>query len=470
MGKQSISRLGWLVWLGLLWLVGCGQPPVVAQLSPSPTTLVASPSPKSSPTLPAATTVVPIVTLSATPDPTPTLSPTVQPTVFVGPFGQGEARCGQLLPVLSRPEPTPIPPTFDPALDLTNVPEAARPAVARILAYPEDVALVAYQIGQAEQGIYLNPAQPMSLASVVKIIYLVAYAQAVYDGRLNPTQAVLLSELEAYYLPNSDLGSHLQAIKTLESEGRIFGEPPAVRLEDVPRLMIEFSSNAATDYLQQRLGQGSLEQTIVNLGLASHTAPCPFVGQFLAMGDRDEDGTAIVNGFRADPAGYSLTVMDLTNRYATDPDFRAAQSWAEREQRPTFASQFLFSKYLNSQASAGDYARLMEQITLNEIGPWEMNVLVRRYLEWPTFFPVNQEKLAWLGYKGGSLPGILTGAYYGQPWVMSRPVVVILFFRNLPQELYQQWRQQYPNDELARWLLLEPTAIPTLKILLNSQP
>lgn len=463
----------WLYWLGLLWLVGCGQPPAVAQLPPSPNLLIVSPTAQPSATTQLATaepSATPSPTLTATPSLSPTPSPTPEPTIFVGPFGQGEGRCGQLLPVLSRPEPTAAALALDPTLDLASIPEAARPAVAHILAKPGDVALVAYQIGQEEAGIYLNPAQAMPLASVVKIIHLVAYAQAVYDGRLDPTQPVLLSELEAYYLPSSDLGNHLQAIETLQAEGRVFGQPPAVRLEDVPRLMIEFSSNAATDYLQQLLGQAVLEQTILDLGLTTHTAPCPFVGQFLAMGDRESNGLAIVNGFRADPAGYSLAVMALTNQFATDPDFRAAQSWEEREQRPTFATQFLFSQSLNSQASAGDYARLMERITLNEVGPWEMNVIVRRYLEWPTFFTVNQEKLAWLGYKGGSLPGILTGAFYGQPWVMSRPVVVILFFRNLPQEQYQQWRQNYPNDELARWLLLEPTAIPTLKNLLNGQP
>lgn len=461
-------RHWWLYWLGLLWLVGCGQPPAVAQLPPSPNLVIVSPTAQPSATRLA--TAEARATLPPTPNPSPTLSPSPEPTIFAGPFGQGAGRCGQLLPVLSRPEPTAAPLALDPTLDLTLIPEAARPAVAHILTNPGDVALVAYQIGQEEAGIYLNPTQAMPLASVVKIIHLVAYAQAVYDGRLNPAQPVLLNELEAYYLPNSDLGNHFEAIETLQSEGRVFGQPPAVRLEDVPRLMIEFSSNAATDYLQQVLGQAVLEQTIIDLGLTSHTAPCPFVGQFLAMGDRDSNGAAIVNGFRADPAGYSLAVMALTNQYAADPDFRAEQSWEEREQRPTFATQFLFSHYLNSQASAGDYARLMERITLNEVGPWEMNVIIRRYLEWPTFFTVNQEKLAWLGYKGGSLPGILTGAFYGQPWVVSRPVVVILFFRNLPQELYQQWRQNYPNDELARWLLLEPTAIPALKNLLNGQP
>ena len=42
-------------------------------------------------------------------------------------------------------------------------------------------------------------------------------------------------------------------------------------------------------------------------------------------------------------------------------------------------------------------------------------------------------------------------------------LVVILFFRQLPRNTYRQWRRDLSHDELARWLLSDPAAIPTLR-------
>jgi hypothetical protein len=57
--------------------------------------------------------------------------------------------------------------------------------------------------------------------------------------------------------------------------------------------------------------------------------------------------------------------------------------------------------------------------------------------------------------------------YYGYPWGSAEPVIVTLFYRNLPLRTYQQWRRSLPHDELAHWLLRDPDAIPTLQALLN---
>ena len=77
-----------------------------------------------------------------------------------------------------------------------------------------------------------------------------------------------------------------------------------------------------------------------------------------------------------------------------------------------------------------------------------------------------KEKLAWLGYKGGSLPAVLTVVYYAQPWHTTEPVAVALFFHDLPLETYRQWRRTLPHDELARWLLYEREAIPLVREML----
>jgi hypothetical protein len=235
-------------------------------------------------------------------------------------------------------------------------------------------------------------------------------------------------------------------------------------------MMIEFSSNAATDYLHALLGQERIEETALQLGLTQQTAPCPFLGQFLLMG-RGDESLAAIQELMQEPRLYSRQVMALTEQYSTDATFRQELGgWRGRDRRPSLEVQQLFSEALNPRGSARQYAALMAQVALNSLGPWEESVRIRRYMEWPTRFPDNQERLAWLGYKGGSLPGILTVVYYAQPWDTVQPVVLALFFHDLPQQTYRQWRRELPHDELARWLLRERQAIPLLRSLLDGDP
>lgn len=137
----------------------------------------------------------------------------------------------------------------------------------------------------------------MPLASVAKLITLVAYAEAIATGELNPAEPVALADLDCYYLPNFDLGAHRRAVAELREEGRVLGTAPdeAVLLGDVAWMMIAHSSNAAADYLHLRLGQARIEETAVALGLNTppngQSAPCTFLGQFLMMANHTR-GTA----------------------------------------------------------------------------------------------------------------------------------------------------------------------------------
>ncbi|MDX1414072.1 MAG: serine hydrolase [Candidatus Promineifilaceae bacterium] len=383
--------------------------------------------------------------------------------------------CGQLLPILPAYD-GPVVSSLNPDVRVVEalrerVPEAALPALDRILDRPESVGLAAYRIGQEEEGVYLNENIPMPLASVVKVVHLVAYAEAVAGNRLNPTETVMLDDVAAYYLPNIDLGAHERALVDLEESGRIFGNPPAVLLDEVPGMMIAQSSNAATDYLHLLLGQDEIEQTAVELGLSSQTAPCPFLGQFLVMANhalKHNNPYQAWEDYMDDPDQYGRDVMLLTEAFSSDADFReTAVDWRRQNRQPNGQTQRLFSQNFNAHGSAGDYAALMARIAQNGLSNGESSYMARRFLEWPMRYPDNQALFTNLGYKNGSLPGILTTVYYAYPLDGGSPLVVALFYHDLERRVYQQWRDSFAHDELARWLLYDPQAISLLRETLN---
>ncbi|MFQ5398760.1 MAG: serine hydrolase [Anaerolineae bacterium] len=455
--------------LSLLLLAACTRPSPGDRAGSRPVTTFKEASSFADGALPAptpASTAAPRPAAPATPPP-PSPAPTVTPFYT----GVRSPACGQRLPLASThadPPVTAVNPDPDALAALeTILPESARPALRRILSAPGTVGLAAYRVGQAAEGAYLNADAPMPLASVVKLIHLVAYAEAVASGQLDPDERISLDELERFYLPGLDLGAHHRAVAELADTDRISGEPPGVRLEEVAWMMIRHSSNAAADYLHMRLGQASIEETAVALGLQSQTAPCPFLGQFLAMANHTRSGSDIsaVRAYLEDPAGYGLEAMLLTDAYSRDPAFRQAEiAWHSGRYRPSIATQQLFSESLNPQASARDYAAVMARLAQNGLSSRESSFIARRILEWPMRFRANQALFTNLGYKNGALPGILTTVYYAYRPGDAAPGVVALFFRDLPMPTYHRWRRDsLPHDELARWLLAEPEAIPTLR-------
>ncbi len=405
-------------------------------------------------------------TASSTESPSPTSppSPTSQPVISTPtepPAITGMVPCGILLPILGENEEWPASTLVANQVDLDSVPSAARPALQRILSAPKSVGMVAFEIGSEGEGIYFNADAPMPLASVTKIINLVAYAEAVDRGVLDPSTWIPIAEIEQAYLPGSDLGAHRSSMAELGEKGLISTDEQSIPLEQVPWMMMRHSSNAASDYLQMSIGQEIIENTVQTLGMPSHTAPCPFVGQFLAISNHTRLGNdrQAVDGFIEDPEFYGQEVMRLTEKFMNDPEFRRTEGYW----RAPVSTQRYFSDNLNPQASARDYARLMSKIIQNDVGNDYVNILVRRAIEWPMIYAVNQQLFSTVGFKNGALPGVLTIAYYGQRLEDGAQVVVVLFFRDLPMRMYREWRQSLPHDELARWLLSDPDAIRTFK-------
>lgn len=458
-----------LVVVGLL--AGCQQTPAASSVGlvppvAAPELITAVPLP----TLPPATATPLPATLTPIPSPTPVTPTAVPPTptpYYTGPLSPA---CGQLLPILpthATPHTTTLTPDAAALTAVQNrIPDTAVAAWQYILNHPGDVGLVAYRVGNEANGVYLNADVQMPLASVVKLIPLVAYAEAVSLGELDPAAPVPVDTLDAYFLPGYDLRAHNRALTELQENGRLGDGLTTLRLDDVPRMMVRYSSNAAADYLHLLLGQARMEQTAVSLGLTSQTAPCTWLGQFMAMGNHTRSGSddTAVRGYMNDGVGYGREASQLADAYINDPSFREAErAWHQENRRPTVETQRLFSHALNAHGSAQEYAALMARIAQNGLSNPESSFLARKYLEWPMVFADNQELFSNLGYKNGSLPGILTTAYYAYPKGEVTPIVVILFFRDLPQPTYRQWRDSLPHDEFARWLLYDPAAIAAVK-------
>lgn len=442
--------------IALFLIAGCGEspappphptaPPTSVSMQPSVQPVAASASATqsdlpSNPTLPPATSIP-----TAVPRPTVTLIPILDPS----------PPCGQLLPTLTEPDLSPgyvgwtVPP-----LPEEFIPADIQPALEYFFKHPNSVSITAYQIGYEGIGFFHNEDALMPLASVSKLIELVAYDQAAANGQIDPRAAVDLADLEALYLPRSDLGAHNQALRALPND--------QLTVNDVAAMMIRYSSNSASDFIHQLVGQTVIEQTVIDLEMGPHTAPCPFLGRLIGMGQLSQQE---IVAQASDPASYGASVTRWTDLYRENQSFRldAQRLWG-RGRQPSLANQAFFVDQLETRGTAAGYGRLMARLATGEVGSPEL----RELLGWPLdAFEDNRLNYEAIGYKNGTMPGVLTTAYYSRPYWSETPVVVIIFYKDLPLPTYRQWRRTLPNDALAHWLMINPQAIHILHVLRDS--
>ncbi|RZQ59430.1 serine hydrolase [Amycolatopsis suaedae] len=111
---------------------------------------------------------------------------------------------------------------------------------------------------------------PHLLASTVKVVHLAAYATAVAEGRLDPAEPVRLGDWDNHYPYVGDGGAHLQALTALGIPygdlGTALDPDRTVSLDTLAAAMIDFSDNAAPDYLRRRLGESALHRAAARGG------------------------------------------------------------------------------------------------------------------------------------------------------------------------------------------------------------
>lgn len=225
-------------------------------------------------------------------------------------------------------------------------------------------------------------------ASSIKVFHLAAYAEAVALGRLRPDRRVPVRDWERFYYP-ADGGAHAAALKRLgvSTVGTravaVAADPHAsVRLDDLVSAMIRESDNAAADYLRALLGPAAIARATARVG-ARRTRVTSLLGSLIQA---------------TQPAYVGHNAERLATRYVSDPAF------AQRIRSGKAAPYAVEARYLATGhgvlTSARDLTRMYDAVGSGRIVGASTT---RRHLEWQ---PATKGVV--LGFKGGSLPGVLT--------------------------------------------------------------
>ena len=232
--------------------------------------------------------------------------------------------------------------------------------------------------------------QEQVLASAIKVVHLAAYAQAVANGSIDPNEQVSLSDWERWYVPGTDGGAHPNALTRLgiANSGTNATDPNAtVRIDDMVSAMIQESDNSVPDYLRYRLGDQAIIDAAATGGWENFEVPS-LVTDVLSLFD-----PALADGNR----------WDTAQKWAFDPQFREQVN--ATVQLPTYEEQAARVQSTFRGGSAEQLNGMYRAFTDGTYG--DASDVILRQLEWQ---PAGDSVLG-IGFKGGSLAGVLTQGF-----------------------------------------------------------
>jgi hypothetical protein len=283
------------------------------------------------------------------------------------------------------------------------------------------------------------------LASTFKVVVLAAYAREVASGRLDPEERVPRAALERWYFAGTDGGAHEGAMAAMSVRA---GD--TLSLDQVTRAMIEFSDNAATDYVLERLGRLRVLDAARALDLAALGAGvAPVAGVLLTLAD-EELGASVGERLRALGA---LTVEERSTRawssaarYAGAPDASLAGLASALREVTGWTEQLALSDAMPFRGSARDMASLIEETRNGTRLGSDAAELAARHLSWPMKDPASSARFGALGAKDGETAGVLTIAGFARPssgrW-RGVDRIVVLQLEGMDPESWQSARETY---------------------------
>lgn len=270
---------------------------------------------------------------------------------------------------------------------------------------------------------HVNADRLQSTASTYKIFMLLAYADAVSRGEVDPDQ-LITREQWARYWAGFDGGSFATAYARL-------GAPLAVRLDDLVGAMIRESDNNTPDLLLSLLGAQAVERAIKRWVPGFHDVPLSINAIFATFDNHPLEplvGHRVIEDYRGfESAGYRAEV-DAAFAGMHSPAFVDAIRLARCAYPPwqvppagcvpDFHNTAAIWQELNNRffvrATTRSYAEVMRGILEGNLFPPRMQEVVARHLEYFLGLPAYAQLFSRYGAKGGSLGpnGVLNWATF----------------------------------------------------------
>lgn len=270
-----------------------------------------------------------------------------------------------------------------------------------------------------------NASRLMPLASTVKIIIAIEYAIQSANGIIDPEETVELAALEKFHIPNTDGGAHTEWLQSIASDA----ENNTTNIRAIAKGMIQFSSNANTEWLLDKLGLENVNARLNNLGLKNHSlifydfASSLFIGKELYSELKEEE--LIKKLIELSHEDYIIASNLIHKKLDHDANYKNELGVFGKKYQQHLSQRM-------SSSTVEDYVNIMKKINSQQYFDTPTQEYLADVMEGLMNNPANQKWLQHAGTKGGSTMFVLTKALYATD-KENNTTELAYFFNNLEE-------------------------------------
>ncbi len=321
-----------------------------------------------------------------------------------------------------------------------------------IHAQPDDFGVACMPLDDPGSLKLFHADEPFPMASVAKLLIFLEYARQVETGQIGLDEQVPLEILNSYDLPGTNRGAHDQFLALYPADAT------SISLYDLAATgMLQYSSNAAADYLLDRLSPVNWDDLYGLLGLYQTDPPHSMSAVALLMSNHETGQPRLAEV-------PSLTIAEgeaLFDRYLSDPGWRAAELDYRTARRRTFPNWDVQAAILD-QLSAHSTARDLLKVLAAVYRPQSMlsgqvRSMTRAALQFHGYSLIDSLYIEYGSKLGSYSGGLLALAAYGYP-LNGEPVISVTFLRNIPRGNYSRLLRDDSIGYFAHWMNLNACA------------
>lgn len=268
----------------------------------------------------------------------------------------------------------------------------------------------------------INVDKMMPLASTVKIIIAIEYADQAGNGLINPDEEIDLAELEKFYVPNTDGDAHPEWLGAVK--GKVTNNKISIR--EIAKGMIKFSSNANTEWLINRLGQDKVNAQISKLGIKHHSKIYNIVSALFVANEAfpQAKGAEKAQKLKTLTMDQYISYCDLVHsKMVADTSYRNSLGEMDMDHQKVWSDNL-------PSSTVREYVGIMKKINSRTYFSEKTQFYLDEVMEYILDNPANKKWLEHSGAKGGSTAFVLTKAIYATD-KKGNKTELAYFFNNL---------------------------------------
>ncbi len=314
---------------------------------------------------------------------------------------------------------------------------------------PDDFAVGCVPLYDTGRAFYYNADESFPLASVGKLLTYIEFARRVDRGEIFWGETVPVAALNRYDLNRTDGGAHQHFLNTYPA-----GTTEISRWDIATDGMMQFSSNAASDFTLAEMQPVDWATLYDTLGLTNTDAPHLLVQIPLMMGNHETGRLDMTAALAPNLLGDSTVWVE---QFVTDQMWHNAELAYRQQRRRGFPDWEVQSVVLQEHTMTGTVedmvAAMLAVYSAGSPLPQNTRDMVRGALRWedrPNINLTYEEYGSKLGYySGGTLALVAYGAPFG-----GEPVITVALFRNIPRYAFYDLLRSDAIGDMAHWMHL----------------